>query len=382
LKAGFGTAYKQIGTLAGGDDQDYYSLVVLSKELATIRSWFGKLDILLRSIAEAEGDDPKPLALLDGVVSDIVGTATVIQDLLGVRPNLAAALCALIDLSGGRLDVESRTEDDPAILLNRLFAENRLPASRKVMVDWVKRQLKGSVPLARNMPDGERTAFKQVIGRLCLPDGVIGGPSMAEAIALRMTRFFEEGGNVGRRYAIAGLPGLFTEPGDAIRYLLTLAVSPLGKQFPEDVEQALEGLVPKTSQHRFFDTSAPIKENLERMGALYTFVVGAEAPEPLKQMVAAGLDELTVGYIQEIRLIERLDNPKDILRHRAVRLLQVCTPGTLVSPKALTLVRKRVIDHLRQPNFDAKYVEDITDDETRKRTLRDFYGLLNKAGFS
>ena len=59
----------------------------------------------------------------------------------------------------------------------------------------------------------------------------------------------------------------------------------------------------------------------------------------------------------------------------------VCVPGILRSRRALEMVRKRVLAHLRQPHFDRKYVEDLPDAAAQQRALRDFYRMLGEAGF-
>ncbi|MGL1194760.1 hypothetical protein ACSTLL_23480, partial [Vibrio parahaemolyticus] len=91
----------------------------------------------------------------------------------------------------------------------------------------------------------------------------------------------------------------------------------------------------------------PVRSNLIHLSGLYDLVVTADnLPEPLRSRLTDGIDSMLVAYIDRYRIIEKLDDAGDSLRHRAIRLMQLCAPGILTSPRALALVRQRVIGHL------------------------------------
>jgi hypothetical protein len=195
-------------------------------------------------------------------------------------------------------------------------------------------------------------------------------------------RFLEAGGAIGRRQAIAETPGRLPDAKDRVRFLADLAASDLGRQHHDDVADTLRGLLTGPGAlERFVDRSQPIKQNLEQLTRLYTQISESAMPEPLRSETGEAIDDVLCAYIVHSRVVERLDNPEDLLRHRANRLIQLCAPGTLQSRKALGIVRQRVIAHLRQPGFEAKYVADITDPLHQQKMLRDFFKLLGEAGF-
>jgi hypothetical protein len=167
-----------------------------------------------------------------------------------------------------------------------------------------------------------------------------------------------------------------------VRFLLALSDSELGQMHREDITGALQALTGDPSAAtRFVDRGLPIKNNLEQLTKLFVHVSESKAPDPLRSQIAENLDNLLCAYIVNSRVVERLDNPADILRHRANRLIQLCAPGTLRSRKALDMVRQHVVNHLRQPNFERRYVEDIVDPTMQAKLLRDFFKLLGDAGF-
>jgi len=381
-KAGFGPVFETLSAREAPEDRDFYGRVVLSRELVQMRNWFAKLDFLAELVKTDGGLAREPLALVDGVMADVLGAPSVAQELLGTQRNLAEALCNLIDLSCGRLEAGDRGAEDRAMLLSGMLAANPLEETRLVVVDLVRRQIKGTAPLFRNDPDAERDAFDMVLARAVTPHGVVGGGGMAEALIQRYMRFLEAGGATGRRQAINEATTRLKDAKDRVRFLMALADSDIGRQHQEDILGLLQQQTGDAGAvARFVDRGQPIKNNLEHLTELYVEVLGASAPEALRVQIADNIDSLLCSYIVNSRVVERLDNPDDILRHRANRLMQLCAPGTLRSRKALDIVRQRVLAHLRQPNFERRYVEDIVDPAQQAKLLRDFFKLLGEAGF-
>ncbi|MBP2291981.1 hypothetical protein [Azospirillum rugosum] len=380
---GFRPMFDQLNSRLSAEERDFLARVVLSRELVQMRNWLAKLDFLGELVREDGGLADEPLTVVDGVIADVMGAPSVAQELLGMQGSLAEALCNLIDLARGRLAPGGRAEDDRAVHLNELLAFHDLDETRLVILDLVRRQLKGTQPLYRHDPGKEREAFQAVLERVLSLDGIVGGGPMAEALVLRCLRFHEAGGATGRRQAIAevaaGIPGA----NDRVRFLIALAGTELGRQHADDIGAALTALTGDPADFdRFIDRRLPVKDNLETLTLLYCQIAEAPLPEERRRRFADNLDHMLVAYIIHSRVVEHLDNPGDPLRHRANRLIGLCAPGTLRSRRALDMVRRRVVDHLRQPNFEHKYVEDLPDRTQRQLALREFYRLLGEAGFT
>lgn len=381
--AGFRPAFEALGRKDAPETRDFLARVVLSRELVQMRNWLAKLDYLGELVRQDGGLTDAPLLLVDGVIADVLGAPSVAQELLGNQGSLAEALCNLIDLSRGRLDVTRRPEDDRAVHLNELLAFHDLDETRLVVIDLVRRQVKSSQPLYRQDPTLERDAFQEVLRRATTPQGLIGGGPMAEAFVLRYLRFLEGGGATGRRRAMEEVCALHADARDGLRFLMALSQSELGRSQADDVGRLLETLTGDPRGFaRFIDRGQPIKVNLELFTTLFAQVRDSRVPEPLKARLADNIDTLLVSYIHDSKVVERLDNPSDLLRHRANRLMQLCTPGTLQSRKALAVVRERVVSHLRQPQFEQKYIADLADPALQQNALREFYRLLGQAGLT
>lgn len=379
---GFRPLFDKLDAAESAEERDFLARVVLSRDLVQMRNWMAKLDFLSEVVRSDGGLTEAPLVLVDGVIADVFGAPSVAQELLGDQRSLCDALCALIDLSRGRLRLYDRGEEDRAVQLNELLAFHDLDQTRYVMLEMVRRQVKSTQPLYRADPAAETEAFNKLLLRVTTPEGIVGGPLMAEALVVRYMRFLEAGGALGRRQAMEQVIGCYKDAKDKIRFLIEFSGSDIGEQHFKDISALLLKLTADSSAiGGFVDRNLPIRDNLEQITLLYAQVAECMLPDPLRGELAANIDNLLADYVLASKVVERLDNPDDTLRHRANKLMMLCAPGMLQSPKALDIVRRRVVAHLRQPNFDKLYVADIPEPGAQQRALREFYKLLGQAGF-
>jgi len=381
-KLGFGATLERMRETVPAENVTYCSLAMLSRDLVGRRDWLNKLDSLMTLIRREEGGAADAVGLLDGVVADVVGAPTVVKDLLGDQTSLSAALGSLIDLSRGAFGGNAMLPaDSPVWALNEEIGGHRLGATVAVMLDLICRQFKSGQPLARAGDMGaEGAAFDQLLARVTSAEGVYGGGPMAEALVYRQNRFIEAGGVTGRRQAIHDLLGRFSDPKDRVRFLMTLSDSELGRQQMPDVLEQLGHLTQGSAAAELFIRGAPIRGNLADVSQLFRQVRDSGLAPAQRDQLAGRVDETIADYIVRNRVIERLDNPQDHLRHRAIRLMQLCAPEVLCSPKTLAIARERILGLIRQPNFQEKFCEGLPPDEAEKK-VREFYGLLMQAGF-
>jgi hypothetical protein len=376
---GFSRLFEELSRGSSDETPDFLSLVALSRELVNMRNFALKVQFLVGLLVKEEGMNPASTAIIDGVIADVLGSASVIQELLGPQPNLMTAIINLCDLAEGKLDTSKRHHEDFAIPMNTLFAEGRLPASRMVLLDWVRRQLKGTQPLNRHEPARERETFTRLLQRMVGPGGVVGGGPVAEGLTLRRVQYQEEGGVPGRQRAIQSIIDDMPDVTNRIRFLLCALDSGLVLQVGDFIRARIDATL--NGFGGFVNAQRPVKDNLALMTAFWREVRGYSTPEADRMRVMQRLDDLLVSYIEQSKIIERLDDPTAVLRYRAIRLIQLCASGALESPRAIDVARKRVIEHLRQPKFEEEFVADLPDPEGRALALKDFYSLLMRAGF-
>ncbi|HTH16055.1 MAG TPA: hypothetical protein VL974_05325, partial [Magnetospirillum sp.] len=93
------------------------------------------------------------------------------------------------------------------------------------------------------------------------------------------------------------------------------------------------------------------------------------------------VDEALAAYLVDEGVIEKIDKPDDPLALRAIRLIKFCGSGVLIEGKSLNLARARVIDHLRQPQFEEKFLASVPEPGKAEMHLREFHRLLVETGF-
>ncbi len=372
---------ERIERFAAPADVNFYSLVVLSRDLVERRNWLAKLERLV----ELTNPDQRAevLALLDGVIADLLGVPSALQDVLGTQRNLAEALCAIADLCEGRFDSEKSDARNQIAILGPLLAGGRLEETRRALMERLLRQLASSQPLNRHDPSREREAFREVARRLFRPDGLMGGAETAEALTRRFVFLGESGGQAGLRQAVSGVVATLSDPLFAVTYLLDLAASSLGESLTQEIFGTLRSLIGVKDINLLVPPAWPVKDKLLRVTRLYDAIELATAlPESERHGLLERLDALLSGYIKREGIIEKLDDPSANLRDRATRLLEFCAARVLPpTSRAQAVARERIVALLRQPNFEERFIEGIGSLARCEEALRGLHALLARGGF-
>lgn len=378
LNGRFSDVMKRAKELGGDGDGEYYAMVVLSRDLVNVRNWVGKLDRLCR-LAVDEGD-PQCIQMLDGVIADVLG-ANVVQEILGWQPGLGAAIGRMLDLADGTMPTEKSDAGESAEMLNKLFAEKKLPASRLCLIDRAHRQIASPNPLYRSDTSKEPEEFKKLLMRLLTPSGLYAGPESAWALTTRYTRMVEQGGAAGRRASIASVFRIMPDRAYGCIYLCELAKTDFAAEHMADIVEQMEAVFQtRTIVDLCVRTLGP-KDRMQRATFAHRAAQAAPLAADVKKRLGEHIDSVLERYLIDEQIIEKLDHPDSALRDRAGRLVQFCAAGVLPEGKAMTRARQRILTLLRQPNFDAHFVDGITDPAKAQKALRDFHQLLVKAGF-
>ncbi|MEI8395574.1 MAG: hypothetical protein WCF85_12610 [Rhodospirillaceae bacterium] len=391
LKDGrFDPIFAALADRVAADDVGFYCRVVLSRDLIRMRNWLFKLDFLLELLegvppSGAEGAIP----VLDGACADVLAVPPVLPALLGPQASLLESILNTLELCRGRLSPRLLPENtEPRLFrLNTALAGGSLKAGwtlkecRATLFDILRRQVKGTRPLVHGDNAAEDEAFSRLVASLIEPSGVAGGSGMAEALTSRFGRTLQVGGASGRRQAISGMLNRYRNAGDRLRYLLSLSGSEFGRQYTADIVEELRDLLGRFEDARgLLDEDAPLDTGLAGVTALYELALDSGLAPAERHKIADRIDRLLAAYIANHQVVDRLDTPEEHLRDRADRLVRLCTPGVLRSPRALYTLRQLVIGHLRQSGFDRAYVEGIAEPAAKRQALRDFHKLLSDAG--
>lgn len=375
-------ALAEMATLIGGaEERDTLIRCAIARELYTNRNWLSKLEKLLEAVSP---DMPREdLAIIDGFVADILGSAQVIQEILGSRSTLFNALMGLIDLMEGRVeDVPPRDVPEVAQVLRRLIADGNLPAGSNVLLDRIKAQISSKQPLNRINPDQEHDSFLKLMARLSNTRGFRGGPEMAEVLTSRCSMQFQEGGVTGRKLAVGAMINMIRDPLQKIRYMISISETETGVICADVLHKAISQL-----KETMGDINKLVPGNLSATRRLMAVTDIQKAlqesvlTESVRNQLISMLDDVLVNFIEREGFIDRLDDPELALRERSVRLIKFCSSGLLLEGRALELARMRIAEHLRQPNFVQHYVSECQSQSEADEALRDLHRQLALAGF-
>jgi len=373
-------AFRQAGMAAFDPaEQAFLVRAAIGRDLSGRQSWLAKLDSLLSAVSNDLPSDA--LAMLDEFIADCMGIGQVVQDILGNRPNLAAALMALIDLVEGKGTPSGDGPSETSEVLFQLFAEKRLPSAATVVMDRVYREVAGKTPLSRNEPNREHEFYEGLCTRVISRMGILGAGRMAVAVTRRYNHRIPEGGDTGWRKSIVGVSAMLPDPARRLHYLAALSRAREAEPYGSLILDLIVDAIKTTRTVDDFAGDQPPAQKLVTVTSVQRAVMdGKGLPTAVHDRVFSHFDQLLAHYVEQARIIERLDNPSDTLRQRAERLVSFCASGALMEGKALALARQRVLAHLRQADFMTEFLRDIPPDH-QETEVRTFHARLARAGF-
>lgn len=349
---------------------------LMVRQLAYERTWLGKLGILMTWLLEAKGHTRS--WILDGFIADLFLSKGFIEDLLGQQNSLGGALMTLLLLADGKAK-PPRAAPDGFAALNRFFGEGLLPEARRAIIFRVQRELFSSQPLNRLVPEGELQEFKHLARALVTPNQIKGGTETAEALTDRYCRIINISTLRGAARAIQGITSLLPDGCRRLQYLVTMLKLPWSAELAQKAIADYLGTLHSASP--LFPISLPVVARMSAMTSLHQAILDSQIPTDMRSKLGQRLDQLQRDFLVQSGVIKQIDDVTSPLAIRATRLVGFCRPGVLIDGASVRLARVRVIEELKQPNFDALFVAGLPDKTQANAALSDFYRLLVQCGF-
>jgi len=366
------------------EDRMFFTKVVLSRDLREQSSLMGKLE-RIGELLENE-TDPEAISYLDAAAAQCLASPQVFQDVLGVKPNLAKALLSLTDILEGGKETFDRAMPRGDLYL-KFIQGGMLPQVRKELFERLVSMVGGSGPMSRNEPSNETVEFGLVANRLINEKRVMGNGAVATALAQRACLFVVEGGSVGRKKALEWVLRVLKTVPQRLTFLkcldhayrnepdMRLASFGYLRSLISGVRSAVT-FAPQSKNGKR-DLIAPMRSATE----LYKWLESEYPPEPIAPLLDH-LDKLVAKYIEEREIIEKVDRDDLKMSERATMLLTFIMSGVLTPGTAMEMARSRVQEHLKRPDFIMEFIQGFDDPKEQEQKLREFHGLLAKAGFS
>ena len=142
-------------------EQDYLLLSAVCRELTAMRDWTLKLSFLV-SLAGDDGSG-RVAALVDGAIADLIAAGPALDRLGGPPTGPGAELRRLLALACGDAPIAENGGRATLIALNRLLRAGRLPESRGMILEQVRRLLRRGGTALSGRREEELGLFREAL---------------------------------------------------------------------------------------------------------------------------------------------------------------------------------------------------------------------------
>ena len=386
-KTSFTEAISELKKTASEGELQYLVNVIIAKELIDTRSYWGKLLQTIRWASDL--DDSGVEAALDRFIADVLANNSVIQDLLGDQLDLGSAVIEMLDLGSGSLETGELDElqeegmEWTKAKLNQIMARPSFKISQLILLERAEQQIAGSGKLSKEGETGEKERFNAILDRVITKDEVLGGAQMAEALTERQTRLINKGGLTGLKEAINTLIPSLRSPARKIALLLSLASSKMAEDKLEQfIQEHIETLLIKPSSiSGIVSPDLPPNRKMEQITSSFYQIEKSQLEQALKDKITARLDDILASYLEESKIIEKIDNPSRPMHLRAMMLVGMCQSEMLPRGKASNIARDVITKHLKKPDFNTELVAQV-DEAEKDNVIARFQSQLKRAGIS
>ena len=386
-KTSFTEAISELKKTASEGELQYLVNVIIAKELIDTRSYWGKLLQTIRWASDL--DDSGVEAALDRFIADVLANNSVIQDLLGDQLDLGSAVIEMLDLGSGSLETGELDElqeegmEWTKAKLNQIMARPSFKISQLILLERAEQQIAGSGKLSKEGETGEQERFNAILDRVITKDEVLGGAQMAEALTERQTRLINKGGLTGLKEAINTLIPSLRSPARKIALLLSLASSKMAEDKLEQfIQEHIETLLIKPSSiSGIVSPDLPPNRKMEQITSSFYQIEKSQLEQALKDKITARLDDILASYLEESKIIEKIDNPSRPMHLRAMMLVGMCQSEMLPRGKASNIARDVITKHLKKPDFNTELVAQV-DEAEKDNVIARFQSQLKRAGIS
>ncbi|NQW11258.1 MAG: hypothetical protein HQ481_15440 [Alphaproteobacteria bacterium] len=258
-----------------GATADFHLAGSLANGLRALRSTWSKF-VHLIAWAPIAVRHEVAVRVVDRFIADALSDEEVLNAALGEPSEKAAAILALSEIIGGKVveTASTSSESDPdrvQAVLGRLLSTGALPETKRVLIDHVVSELRGSETWTESgKRDEEKTAVRDVVLRLVLGLEVIGGALIADAIADRMAQVINVGGSKGLIQGLREFQMLRLDPEREVGFLLALLRGRHQKTIGAPVYRALDRFLSLGGNfHKIFAAGYHPTESFRRAALIY-----------------------------------------------------------------------------------------------------------------
>lgn len=324
----------------------------------------------------AKYDAPEIVAAMDTYLAGYLASDKNIVDLLGEPVSLGASLVDFINfVKGNFIPRGARAERHE--LLNRLFAQDRLPECRKILMMRIETELKGPKSLVQGNEFENIMFHANITQALSAPgDGAAIDSRFLDILDVRCAKI------LGRE-RMAKVIGPIERVADRILKLLTMCREAPG---PHSRNLMARFFLPildlRSNEKELANDDQPVMVRLKALRDLQKQVEEVGFFEVHARRISVRLDDIAAGVLRDGNVVQNILAQQDNRVAKLTALLKLLGADILTDGEASALVKAEAKAFLGDDQFMAELIPSSAEKSEQIAILKNFYDMLSKAGFA
>lgn len=367
--------------LMDAGDGKYLLNGAVAKYLKDAKSWDDKVAMLIGLIDETREPTPGAqllLAVIDNLISEILGGPAGLKELIGAKTSHGEALMALVKLFLGR-EPDVCEGRDGLTALTKEFAADTLPNARVAIAQRIIAEIRSFKRLAPESLEDELRTLRQIANLVVMGIGkYLSHEELIAAFVLRSQRL------VTNETLAPYLNG--ESPDVKLDRILFVEENVIGAENKRRLADFITPIVTGPQFEEMYQSSKlPLVQRLQQLAALRDRVMGSNFQENQKAEIADTIDKVAAAVEARNRLFESIDKRNAGPTEKAFTLIKLLASNSLTAPRLAGRARDMVIGYAARPGFLSGYIAQTSPNGApadRDAMVADLMRLLERAGIT
>jgi len=367
--------------LAGSSEGRYLLNGAIARYLKDSTGWDDKVHKLMLLMDEAKAENAGAQLLLtaiDTLISEVLGGAAGLRELIGAKNNHGDAVMSLVKLYLGKEpDITEGREGLTA--LTQQFRADTLPNARVAIALRIVAEIRSFKRLVPHSLEEEFRTLRQIANLVVTGIGkYLSHEDLVNAFVLRSQRL------ITNECLAPYLDGV--TPDVKLERILFVEENVIGAENKRRLAAFVTPIITSAQfEEHFQSPKLPLMQRLAQLETLRGRVGQAGFQENLRNEIADTLDKVAAAVESRNKLFDSIERRDASPAEKAGTLIRLLTANTLTAPRLTTKARAMILTYIGKPGFLTGYVASATKDGVpldRDAAVADLMRVLEKAGIT
>jgi len=374
--------FAQLATkLAGSSDGRYLLNGAIAHYLKDSKGWDNKVHKLMLLMDEAQEENAGGQLLLgaiDTLISEVLGGAAGLRELIGAKTNHGDAVMSLVKLFLGK-EPDFAEGREGLTALTQQFRADTLPNARVAVALRIVAEIRSFKRLMPHSLEEELRTLRQIANLVVTGIGkYLSHEDLVNAFVLRSQRL------VTNECLAPYLDGV--TPDVKLERILFVEENIIGTENKRRLAAFVTPIVTSAQfEEHFQSPKLPLVQRLAQIEALRIRVGQAGFQENLRNEIADILDKVAAAVENRNKLFDSIERRNVSPSEKAFTLIRLLNANTLTTPRLTTKARAMILSYVGKPGFLTSYVAQTVKDGAlpdREAAIADLMRILEKAGIT